>query len=48
MASDRERIKYYLAVMGFKAIYDENVPSQLKLKQKVAMPAFYEATIKEF
>ena len=31
-----ERIEYSLAVMGFKAMYDENVPNHLKLTQKVA------------
>ena len=30
------RIEYFLAVVGFKPICDENVPSHLKLTQKVA------------
>ena len=30
-----ERIEYSLAVMGYKTIYDENVPNHLKLMQKV-------------
>ena len=29
----KERIEYSLAVMGFKAICDENVPNHLKLTQ---------------
>ena len=32
----KERIEYSLAVMGFKAICDENIPNHLKLPQKVA------------
>ena len=31
-----EQIEYSLAIMGFKAIYDENIPNYLKLTQKVA------------
>ena len=31
-----EQIEYSLAIMGFKAIYDENVTNLLKLMQKVA------------
>ena len=34
--SIEEQIEYSLAVMRFKAIYDENDPNSLKLTQKVA------------
>ena len=36
MASYRKKKEYSLILMGFKAIYDENAPKNLKLKQRVS------------